>query len=166
MLHTVEYQPSSFHDDTHTVLVHNSTETESSSILLYVNLNSLHFLALGNRSIIAHLEIQSWNQPAEVFFTQPDGTLNSTVDIVLNSSLDFSYCYDQLRNMNHTLYSVPIVVIPHNGFDSSDPASHQHTIWLSHRFLDDRAVHDFLYWFFWTESLDLFVNKTSMDIYS
>ena len=67
--------------------------------------------------------------------------------------------------MNHTLYSVPIVVIPHNGFDSSEPANHQHTIWLSHRFSGDRAVYDFLHWLFWTESLDLFVNKTSMHNY-
>ena len=148
------------------MLVHNSIETVSSSILLYVNLNSQLLRDTQLQPIIGRLSINSTlNQSAEVFFTQPDGTLNSTVDIVLNSSLDFSYCYDQLRNMNHTLYSVPIVVIPHNGFDSSEPANHQHTIWLSHRFSGDRAVHDFLHWLFWTESLDLFVNKTSMHNY-
>ena len=155
LLHTVEYQPSNFHDDRQTVLVQNSAETVTSSILLYVNLNSQHIR--DNRSIIAHLEIKPYlNQPAEVFFTQPDGTLNSTVDIVLSSSLDFSYCYDQFRNMNHTLYSVPIVVIPH----PFGPANHQHTIWLTHHSPNDNGLY-LLYWYStWRESLDLFVNKT------
>ena len=154
LLHTaVEYQPSDFHDDRQTVLVHHSTETVSSSILLYVNLNS----RFQDSQPIAHLEISSYlNQPAEVFFTQPDGTLNSTVDIVLNSSLDFSYCYDQLRNMNHTLYSVPIVVIPH----PFGPANHQHTIRLTHHSPNSNRLPDLLYWYCCRESLDLIVNKT------
>ena len=167
LLHTVEYLPSNFHDGTQTVHVHNSTETVSSSILLYVNLNSQLFQDI--HPIIAHLNIHSnLNQPAEVFFTQPDGTLNSTctVDIVLNSSLDFSYCYDQLRNMNHTLYSVPIVVIPHNGLDPAGPANHQHTIRLTHHSPDDNTLQDTLFWYFWTESLNLFVNKSGTYIYS
>ena len=140
------------------MLVHNSTETVLSSILLYVNLNSRHFR--DNKSIIAHLEISSnLNQPAEVFFTQPNGTLNSTVDIVLNSSLDFSYCYDQLRNMNHTLYSFPIVVIPHNW-----SASHQHTIRLTYPSSDNDFMIHSLFWleFGTPDSLNLFVNKTGI----
>ena len=163
LLHTaVEYQPSDFHDDRQTVLVHHSTETVSSSILLYVNLNS----RFQDSQPIAHLEISSYlNQPAEVFFTQPDGTLNSTVDIMLKSSLDFSYCYDQLRNMNHTLYSVPIVVIPHNWFDPSVPANHQHTIRLTLHSLDENTLQDLLISYFWTESLNLFINKSGMYLY-
>ena len=161
MLHTVEYLPSSFHDETQTVLVHNLTETVSSSILLYVNLNSQLFL--NNQPIIARLDIHpDWNQPAEVFFTQADGTLNSTVDIMLNSSLNFSYCNDQFRNMSHTLYNVPIIVIP----QPFGPANHQHTIRLTHHSPNDDRLQDLLYWYSWTESLDLFVNKSGMYIYS
>ena len=140
------------------MLVHNSIETVSSSILLYVNLNSQLLRDTQMQPIIGRLSINSTlNQSAEVFFTQPDGTLNSTVDIVLNSSLDFSYCYDQLRNMNHTLYSVPIVVIPHNESDPAGPVNHTHTIRLAfHAF---REYHSF-FSTYTPETLNLFVNKT------
>ena len=97
------------------------------------------------------------NQPAEVFFTQSDRTLNSTVDIVLDSSLDFSYCYDQFRNMNHALCSVPIVVIPQNR-----SANHQHRVRLTFHSLDnDFEFQDLFYWLaLLPDSLSLFVNKT------
>ena len=142
-----------------TVLVHNSTETVSSSILLYVNLNSQHFQNNQLQPIVARLDSSSYyyETPAEIFFTQPDGTLNSTVDIVLNSSLELSYCHDQFQNMTHGLYSVPIVVIPHNV--SFVPANHQHKIWLTHHYNKFDTSED-LIWSFGRESLDIFVNKT------
>ena len=131
MLHKVGYQPSNFHDDTQTVLVHNSTETVSSSILLYVNLNSRHFR--DNKSIIARLEISSnLNQPAEVFFTQPDGTL-----------IQFPHCCDSSQLVSYSHQHTIRLTYP-----SSDNDFMIHSLlWLE---------------FGTPDSLNLFVNKTGI----
>ena len=139
------------------MLAPNTRTDTSASIPLYVNLDS-YFFSYG-RGIVARLEIQPTFRQPEVLFVQPDGSLSSTLEIVLNSSLEFTYCHDQLLNMNHTVYNVPIVVSPSD--EDNGPVNYWYNISLTHYSPNDD---------FWTQtlqydrndSLTLHVNQTGV----
>ena len=135
----------------------NTRTNTSASIPLYVNLDSYFFFISSyghDRGIIvARLEIQSTFLQPEVSFVQPDGSLSSTLEIVLNSSLEFTYCYDQLQNMNHSVYNVPIIVSPSN--DVYGPVNYRYNVVLTQYSPDDFLTQILQY-----DSLTLLVNRT------
>ena len=132
LLYTVEYHVSEFHDETYTVLAPNTRNNISASIPLNVNLDSkLFHLSYAPGDIVARLEIQSATFPqSEVLLMHPDGSLGFTLEIMLSSSLEFTYCHDQLRNINHTVYNVPIVVSPSDDDIAHVFVDHQYNISL------------------------------------
>ena len=162
VLFTVEYGPSEFDNDRASLYV-TSLPTRG-FINLYVNLDNFYFniFQFGTRNtIIARLEVNlnfSRPNPPQVLFVQPNGNLGSSVEIELNSSIDFRYCYDRLRNMSHSLYQVPIVIAMSSD-DQDVSAVNQFRIRLSHYSPNNTILTRSLQQFR-NDSIDLYVNYT------
>ena len=157
---TVEYGPSEFLNDRASRLV-TSLPTRA-SINLYVNLDNFYFnLYSSKNTIIARLEINlnySILNPPQVLFIQPDGSMSSSIEIVLNSSINFHYCYDRTRNKSHSLYQVPISTTK-SPEGQTGLTGHHFEIRLSHYSPQNPRVTQRLQ-AFRNDSLDLYVNYT------
>ena len=141
------------------MLAPNTRADTLASIPLYVNLDSSFFyISPYGGSIVARLEIQPTFRQPEVSFVQPDGSLSSTLEIVLNSSLEFTYCHNQLQNLNHTVYNVAIVVSPSN---EDGPVNYQYNISLTHYSPNDDFLTQRLR-YARDDLLTLLVNKTGV----
>ena len=87
--------------------------TITTTITLYINFNSYLFSYNTNATIIARLQVPSihtsvlTNNMPEVTLTHPNGTEGSSLELTLkNTTAGIEYCYDELRDTNHTLYHV------------------------------------------------------------
>ena len=111
-----QYYPAKFLNDRSMFQIpRNSPPTTITTIItLYINFNSYYFSYNTNATIIARLQVGSVYTSVlsntivpEVTLTNPNGSEGSSLELTLkNTTAGIEYCYDELRDTNHTLYHV------------------------------------------------------------
>ena len=91
--------------------------TNTTTITLFIDFNSYLFSYITNATIVARLQVVStYNHTSaltnntivpEVTLTYPNGTEGSSLELTLKrTSAEIEYCYDELRDTNHSLYHI------------------------------------------------------------
>ena len=109
---SVTYPLAEFLNDRATVQIlwDNPPANITNTIELYINFSSVHFNT--DATIVARLQVTSVPATAtatvpEVTLTSPNGTEGSSLELTLkNTTAGIEHCYDELQDINHTLYCV------------------------------------------------------------